>query len=111
MPSLLVSCLCGVRIKVPPAFKGTQVKCTRCGRDHQVPVAKKETAAGGDPGATAPDPTAAPEPGAPMSYQRKGDAWESFRCSCDRVQQLSPAFHGKRLRCKGCGQSIQIHPA
>lgn len=88
---LLVPCLCGVRIKVPPAFKGDKVNCPRCGRDHAIPTAQ--------------------EPGRPMSYCRQGNSWESFRCACGRTQQISPAFDAKRLRCKGCGQSIEIRPA
>ena len=130
---LLIPCLCGVRIKVPPAFKGDQVKCPRCGRDHAIPTAQGKAATGGAAAigaalagaiaagtaaagtaaagsATAGSATAS-QPGTPMSYSRKGNSWESFRCSCGRTQQLSPAFDAKRLRCKGCGQSIEIQAA
>jgi heat shock protein HtpX len=27
-----LSCLCGLKIKVPPNYKGSQVQCPRCGR-------------------------------------------------------------------------------
>ncbi|TDI42626.1 MAG: peptidase M28 [Acidobacteria bacterium] len=120
---LLVPCLCGVRIKVPPAFKGDQVKCPRCGRDHVIPTAQGEPAAIGAAlagaiamgtaatGAAATGSSPASRAGTPMSYRRKGNSWESFRCSCGRTLQLSPAFEARRLRCKGCGQSIEIQPA
>jgi heat shock protein HtpX len=32
-----ISCACGTRLKVPPSFKSSQVKCPRCGRMHPVP--------------------------------------------------------------------------
>jgi hypothetical protein len=130
---LLIPCLCGVRIKVPPAFKGDQVKCPRCGRDHAIPTAQGKAATGGAAaigaalagaiaagtaaagtaaaGSATAGSATAPQPDTPMSYSRKGNSWESFRCSCGRTQQLSPAFDAKRLRCKGCGQSIEIQAA
>jgi heat shock protein HtpX len=33
---LLITCACGVRIKLPPDFAAAQVNCTRCGREHQI---------------------------------------------------------------------------
>ena len=121
---LMVACLCGVRIKVPEGFKDNQVKCPRCKREHAIPTAQAKAAvgmvaagmvaagatAGTDTGVT-PDATKTPPVDEPMSYRRQGTSWESFRCSCGRVQQLSPAFDAKRLRCKGCSRAIEIQPA
>ncbi len=36
---LLITCPCGVRIKVPPKLQRETVPCTRCGRKHKVPRA------------------------------------------------------------------------
>jgi heat shock protein HtpX len=36
---LLITCPCGVRIKVPPDLQRQTVPCTRCGRKHKVPEA------------------------------------------------------------------------
>lgn len=32
-----ISCACGARLKVPPSFKSSRVRCPRCGRMHPVP--------------------------------------------------------------------------
>jgi heat shock protein HtpX len=32
----VINCDCGARIKVPPAYRGTQVRCPHCGKIHQV---------------------------------------------------------------------------
>jgi heat shock protein HtpX len=31
-----VDCTCGTRFRIPPKFKGSQIKCPRCGKTHQV---------------------------------------------------------------------------
>ncbi|MBU1864669.1 MAG: M48 family metallopeptidase [Candidatus Omnitrophica bacterium] len=40
---VFLSCLCGMRIKVPPQFKGKEIKCTRCGRSVEVPLSDIKT--------------------------------------------------------------------
>lgn len=35
----LIACACGVKLKIPPQFKYTNVKCPKCGRTHDVSVA------------------------------------------------------------------------
>jgi heat shock protein HtpX len=32
-----IACACGARLKVPPGFRGSQVRCPRCERTHPVP--------------------------------------------------------------------------
>jgi heat shock protein HtpX len=34
---MLITCPCGVRIKIPPGLQRDTVTCTRCGREHKVP--------------------------------------------------------------------------
>jgi len=35
-----IACQCGARLKVPPGFRGPQVRCPRCERVHEVPRAQ-----------------------------------------------------------------------
>jgi heat shock protein HtpX len=35
----LITCTCGVKLKIPPQFKYTNVRCPKCGRQHNVSVA------------------------------------------------------------------------
>jgi len=70
---LLLPCVCGLRIKLPPGFNKPKIKCPKCGRVHDVPKADVATAA---KSATAPGTPAAPL----THYQRKSRGWESFQC-------------------------------
>ena len=112
---ILIPCLCGVRIKVPPDFKGDGVDCPRCARKHPVPRAEPATAAAAAVGSAAALGAAAGAAGqgaaaAGSSYRRQGTTWESFRCACGRVQQLSPTFSGHHIRCAACSRDIEILP-
>ena len=97
---LLIGCACGVRIKVPPEFKGQSVTCTRCGRDNPIPRAEQakepQAAAGGGRAAES------------LRYRRKGGGWESFKCACGHTLQISPAFEGTSVRCKRCKRKTEI---
>ena len=35
-----LACACGLQFKIPPEFKGTNIICPRCGRDHKVSLAR-----------------------------------------------------------------------
>ncbi|MCK4624820.1 MAG: M48 family metallopeptidase [Phycisphaerae bacterium] len=95
---ILIPCTCGVRIKVPPDLKRDSLCCPRCGAKHAVPQATAAKVKG-----------QSNAPTAPMQYRRKGDGgWESFKCSCDKVVQLSPSFAAPHIRCPGCGSKIKI---
>ncbi len=97
---LLMSCPCGVRIKIPPDLKRDSVACPRCGTDHQVPKAE----APDKPAASAKSPAPA------MKYRRQKAGWESFKCSCGKVVQLSPSFGAPQIECSGCKSTIKIVP-
>ncbi|MCF7794579.1 MAG: M48 family metallopeptidase [Candidatus Cloacimonetes bacterium] len=43
---LFVTCLCGMKFKIPPDFKKTKFSCPRCGRINCVPTAELATLAG-----------------------------------------------------------------
>jgi heat shock protein HtpX len=109
---LFLACMCGVRIKVPPDFKGDELKCPRCGREHTIPAAElaavaAATAAG--VGKDVPVRQKAPQPPPPpMRYRRKGEGWESFRCRCGHTVQLSPSLSASSVPCSKCRQRIEI---
>ncbi|HZL71034.1 MAG TPA: M48 family metallopeptidase [Planctomycetota bacterium] len=88
---LVLTCACGVGIRVPGDFKGPAVKCPRCGRSNDLPAA-----------------STAPSADAPMTYQRRGNGWESFRCECGAQTQLSPSFLANAVTCAKCGRKIWI---
>jgi heat shock protein HtpX len=96
---LLIPCLCGASIRVPPRFKRQTIGCPRCGRQHDVPHADR-------PGEETPAGTTAP-----MTYRRRQDGWESFRCACGKVVQLSPGFLGTTVTCPSCKRDIVIETA
>jgi len=120
-------CACGLKIKVPPDFEEPLIPCPRCGNENEIPKANvsdvaeaaaivgamvgslaggdseeiptaKQTSAEGELGGQAP----------PLEYYRKGDDWESFRCSCGKLLQLSPAFSARQMRCRNCSRLIKI---
>ncbi|MBU1694489.1 MAG: M48 family metallopeptidase [Verrucomicrobia bacterium] len=37
---VVLPCACGLKIKLPPDFKGTSLDCPRCGTRHEVPLAE-----------------------------------------------------------------------
>jgi len=91
---LPILCECGLRVRVPERFPRDAIHCPRCGRAHRVPQ---------------------PEPGAGVTsgsdgpvYRRRSEGWDGFRCSCGRVNQLSPGLRVPSIRCKGCGKQIRI---
>ncbi len=90
-----IACVCGVNLKLPPAFNRPNLKCPRCGRQHEVPTAKSSTEKN--------TPTEKE-----LTYKRKGGGWESFKCSCGAVIQLSPKFGAKFASCRKCSRHIKI---
>jgi len=89
-----IGCPCGLRIRIPREFGADRVRCPRCGRFHAIPSAEPVAA-----GASS------------LRYARRGDGWESFRCACGAVHQLSPAFGAPFLACRSCRRRIEIVPA
>jgi heat shock protein HtpX len=88
---VVMTCACGVGIKVPPGSPWTTIPCPRCGRDNPVPKAAEPAA-----------------PGDPIVFQRQGKGWESFRCPCGASVNLSPAFQGSSTSCTKCGRTISF---
>ena len=91
---VLIPCECGLRVKVPGSFPRDRIGCPRCGRSHEVPQA---------------EPGAALTPGtAGLTYTRRRSEWDAFRCSCGKVNYLSPALRVPAVRCRGCSRRIHI---
>ncbi len=98
LPFVVITCPCGVKLKLTPDFKGDSLKCPRCGRNHAVPRAEAQPAG--------PD-----APAGPLRYQRRGAGWESFQCVCGHPVQLSPTFIASHAGCPNCQRSIEVIPA
>ncbi|MGD8450446.1 MAG: M48 family metallopeptidase [Phycisphaerae bacterium] len=110
---LFIACVCGLRIKVPPDFKRSEIKCPRCGREHEVPVAELAvvTAAAGavrQGGKKAAKPTPPAPQSATIRYKRKGGGWESFKCRCGHPIQLSPGFRSPTVTCPKCRAVVSV---
>jgi len=101
---LLIPCVCGLRIKIPPGFQQAMIACPRCGRRHDVPKALEIAPT------DAPKESGQPAAGPITRYVRKGKGWESFKCSCGHAIHLSPQFGGTRAKCPECGRHIDVAP-
>ncbi len=101
-------CACGLKIKVPPDFNKPKIDCPRCGREIEVPIT--ELAAVSALGAVMPPGQTKKNQAnlEPLTYKRKGSGWESFLCSCGKLQQISPTFSGSRIICGDCGRKINV---
>jgi heat shock protein HtpX len=87
----MLTCPCGVGIKIPAGATWASIPCPRCGRDNAVPKAHP-----------------AAQPDQPLRFKRQGKGWESFQCSCGAGINLSPAFAASTKICDRCGRTIEI---
>ncbi len=93
-----IACLCGVNLKVPPLFSRAFLLCPSCGKKHDVPAAREDSE----------KKKGASRAAGPATYKRKGKGWESFKCPCGSVVQLSPKFTATHISCRKCGRHIQV---
>lgn len=113
---LFLSCVCGLKTKVPPSYERDEIRCPRCGRVVPIPRAAMLAAAGaaavgGGSAAQqqANDGRARPSGRQePLVVQREAGTWQSFRCSCGSTVQLSPSFSASQIRCRSCGRRIEV---
>ena len=92
----ILTCGCGLKIKLPPGSMQTRIKCPRC---------KKElSATGGTMNTTSENGETE------LVFKRMSlTAWESFPCRCGNFTfQLSPLFRGTYVVCKRCGTKVKI---
>jgi len=109
-----IPCSCGLKIKIPKGFNHKDINCPKCGTNHIVPAAILAATQTGslqesmaqtnlEPEAV----TEVPKPG-PLLYEKKGDGWETFCCSCGDVKQISPYFKLDKFLCSNCGREILV---
>lgn len=104
-----LACACGLKMKVPPDFKQSQISCPRCGRVNELPLAELAAAAAVlDRTASPGKKTDKPQDRKTLTYTRKGRGWESFSCTCGHLQQISPTFTAPEVECDRCGRKIII---
>ena len=93
----ILTCECGLKIKLPPSSMQTKVKCPRCKRELNAESGTLDTASS-ENGETE------------LVFKRTTfTAWESFPCQCGKFTfQLSPLFRGTYAVCKRCGTKVKI---
>lgn len=103
---IFLTCICGLKMKLPPGFKKTEVDCPRCQRHIQVPLQKMAVLM---TLLHTQQKKKAKKAQGMQSYDRKSKGWESFTCTnCGKICQLSPGFLGERIKCNRCKSTIKI---
>ena len=107
---VFISCLCGLKMKLPPGFKKDKFPCPRCGRINQVPIAELAVLVGvtEELEKQLPKKEAIPPHKQKFAYHRLGKGWETFTCPCGSAKQLSPAFNKDFFYCNKCGRKIEV---
>lgn len=92
----ILTCECGLKIKLPPSSMQTKIKCPRCKKELSAESGKLDTASAGEK--------------TELVFKRMSlTAWESFPCQCGNFTfQLSPLFRGTYVVCKRCGTKVKI---
>jgi len=105
---LFLSCVCGLKTKVPSSFKGKEVHCPRCGRTVPIPAAVLAGAAAAlDDVSTVVQQAGEAQRPEPVVQHNPGQ-WGSFRCSCGKTIQLSPSFRATQITCDACGRVTRV---
>ena len=113
---ILVPCICGMRIKLPPDYREDSVLCPRCSRQLDVsaavPIPMQGSAEPATPGAAAqPSLPTASGGGSGLRYDRTGEGWDAFRCTCGQTIQLGPDFPLDYTVCAKCNSRIELNDA
>ncbi len=112
---LFLSCVCGLRLKLPPELRQKTVACPRCHRPLEIPMAQP-----GNPVAHKEANRPVPADGIPMAKVKQAPptqelvhqgAWVSYRCQCGADNSLSPSFSGVETICPRCGTAIPVRNA
>ena len=115
---VFIACACGMKLKIPPEWPGSKIRCPRCSRVHDVQApgssetedTLKSAAAfsRGVAGQSAEcDQQAMGPMGKPQHAARFPGSWQVIVCQgCGTSQQLSPSFSPGFLKCRRCGQTI-----
>lgn len=113
---LFIQCGCGVRIKVPPKTTRKRIPCLHCGKLHDVPAAEVIAAGGvldlaishGGQAANSGVRGAVESTPSQQVYRRTGQGWDSFKCNCGNVIQISPGFCSPDIKCRKCHAMILV---
>jgi heat shock protein HtpX len=124
---IFLSCICGMKFKVPPEFNHDAIPCPKCQRSNPLPHAQIHVAAealgGSETAAASASAAALLAPGVRGAKVRKNsqrDAdpitvprgnskeWVSFKCPCGKTKSLSPTFEGNKCNCGTCGQPFLL---
>ncbi len=103
---LFISCSCGLKMKIPPDFAKDSIQCPRCNQISRIPTAELTAASAVLEGIGSGNKGS--DGGGEAVYHRHSQGWESFKCSCGRAIQLSPAFVGTSIKCSNCGRVAQV---
>ena len=110
---IFVPCVCGMRIKLPPDYGRDSVLCPRCSRQLIVPAAVPIPTEGAAVAATAagaqPSLPTASSGGSGLCYDRTGEGWDAFRCTCGQTIQLGPDFPLDYTVCANCNSRIELN--
>lgn len=109
-----IPCACGLKIKIPQGFNHADINCPKCGTNHIIPAAilaaSQTESLKESMSQSKSEPEAVkeiPKQG-PLVYEKKGDGWETFCCSCGDVKQISPYFKLDKFLCSNCGREIIV---
>ena len=93
----IVTCECGLKIKLPPSDLRMKIVCPRC---------RKELSVSSSENAGQQTTNEVNE----LVFKRKNKtSWESFPCQCGRFTfQLSPLFRGTYVICRHCKTKVKI---
>ena len=91
----IMTCGCGLKIKLPPSDLRMKVVCPRCGKELSVSGQSVAVTENG---------------GNELVFKRKNkNSWESFPCRCGNFTfHLSPLFRGTYVVCKRCKTKVKI---
>ncbi len=92
----ILTCECGLKIKLPPSDLRMKVVCPRCRKELSVSGENNAAATGNGENE--------------LVFTRKNkNSWESFPCQCGKFTfQLSPLFRGTYVVCKHCKTKVKI---
>ena len=103
-----LTCICGLKIKLPPDFKKAKISCPRCRREIELPHVELAAIAAATGAAIPLKEKGTEEQTQLQTYTRKSNGWESFNCSCGHLMQLSPLFKASHITCRVCGRNTMI---
>mgnify|MGYP001025372569 CR=1 FL=1 len=104
---LFLTCACGLKMKVPPTFEMSEVRCPRCSRTLPITTAALATAVSEGAPDLLEEADRQPAP-PPAVIEHRAGQWTSFRCSCGRTMQLSPNFRLAQVRCPACRRFTSV---